>query len=89
LALLHWVLLQSGRKRREDCLLRKAIEIFDDKVPEAIVEHLAMLVHYQLVANLVAFVEGEFVCILMLDFTNVQGEPRPGFVSGETRELVN
>jgi len=66
-------LLQSGREHRENCLLRKAIEVLNDKVPDAIVEYLAVFVHYQLVAKPVTFFEGEFVCIMMLNFTNIQG----------------
>jgi len=82
-------LFQSGSKRREDYLLRKAIEILDDKFPDAIVEHLAVFTHYQLVAKPVAFFERNLVVIVVLNFTDVQGKPRPGFVSGETRDLVN
>ena len=83
LALLHGVLFQSGREGRENCLLRKAIEVLDDKVPDAIVEHLTVLTHYQLVAKPVTLFEGELVCIVMLNFTDVQGELRPGFVNGD------
>ena len=82
LALLHRVLLQSGRESWKDGFLRKAIEILDDKVPDAIVEHLAVLTHYQLVAKPVTLFEGELVCIVMLYFTDVQGKLCPGFVNG-------
>jgi len=83
LALLHGVLFQSGREGWEDCLLRKAIEVLDDKVPDAIVEHLAVLAHYQLVAKPVTFLEGQLVRIVMLNFTDVQCKLRPGFISGD------
>lgn len=84
LALLHRVLLQSGRKGWEDGFLRKAIEVLDDKVPDAIVEHLAVLTHYQLVAKPVTFFEGKLVRIVVLNFTDVQGKLRPGFINGNT-----
>jgi hypothetical protein len=71
LTLLHGVLLQSGREGREDGFLRKAIEVFDDKVPDAIVEHLAVFAHYQLVAKPITLFEGEFVCVVVLNFTDV------------------
>jgi hypothetical protein len=89
LALLHGVLFQSGREGWEDGLLRKAIKVFDDEVPDAIVEHLAVLTHYQLVAKPVTFFEGELVCIVMLNFTDVQGKLRPGFVNGDIWPMLN
>jgi hypothetical protein len=89
LALLHRVLLQSGREGREDSFLRKPIEVLDDKVPDAIIEHLAVLTHYQLVAKPVTFLKGEFVCIVVLDFTDVQGKLRPGLVNGDIRPMLN
>jgi hypothetical protein len=89
LALLHRVLLQSGREGREDGFLRKAIEVLDDEVPDAIVEHLAVLAHNQLVAKPVTFLEGELVCIVMLDFTNVQGKLGPRLVNGNIWAMLN
>jgi hypothetical protein len=82
LALLHGILFQSGRKRRKYCLLSKAIKVLNDEAPDTIVEHLAVFAHYQLVAKPVTFFEGELVCIVVLNFTDVQGELRPGFVNG-------
>jgi hypothetical protein len=89
LALLHRVLLQSRREGREDGFLRKAIEVLDNKVPDAIVEHLAVLTHYQLVAKPVTFFEGKLVCIVMLNFTDVQGKLRPGFINGNAWAKLN
>ena len=87
--LLHRVLFQSGREGRKDGFLRKAIEVLDDKIPDAIVEHLSVLAHYQLVAKPVTFFEGELVCIVVLNFTDVQGKLRPGFVNGDIRAKLN
>ena len=87
--LLHRVLLQSGREGRKDGFLRKAIEVLDNKVPNTIVEHLAVLAHYQLVAKPVTFFEGELVCIVVLNFTDIQGKLRPGFVNGNIRAMLN
>lgn len=56
--LLHRVLLQTGWESRKNSFLGKSIEILDDKIPDAIVEHLAMLSHYQLVAKPVTFFKG-------------------------------
>ena len=78
--LLHGVLLQSGREGREDSFLRKAIEVLDDKVLDAIVEHWAVLAHHHLVAKPVTFFKGELVSILVLNFTDIQSELRPGFI---------
>ena len=89
LALLHGVLFQSGRKGWEDCLLRKAIKVLDDEVPDAIVEHLAVLTHYQLVTKPVTFLEGKLVRIVMLDFTDVQGKLRPRFVNGNIWAMLD
>jgi hypothetical protein len=89
LALLHGVLFQSGREGWEDCLLRKAIKVLDDEVPDAIIEHLAVLTHYQLVAKPVTFFEGELVRIMMLNFADVQGKLRPGFVNGDIWAMLN
>jgi hypothetical protein len=79
--LLHRVLLQTGWESREDGFLRKSIEILDDKVPDAIVEHLAVLTHYQLVAKPVTFFKGELVCVVVLNLTDIQGELCPGFIN--------
>ena len=89
MALLHRILLQSGREGWENGFLRKAIEVLDDKVPDAIVEHLAVLTDYQLVAKPVTFFEGELVCIVVLDFSNVQGKLGPRFVSGDIWAMLN
>jgi hypothetical protein len=77
LTLLHGVLLKSGREGRQDNFLRKAIEVLDDQIADAIVEHPALLTHYQLIAEPVAFFEGELVCVVVLDFPDVQGKLRP------------
>jgi len=82
-------LFQSGRERRKDCLFRKAIKVLDDKVPDAIVEHLAVFTHYQLVAKPVTFFEGKLMGIVVLNFTNVQGKLRPGFVHGNIWAMLN
>ena len=89
LALLHGVLFQPGRKGREDGLLRKAIKVLDDEVPDAIVEHLAVLAHHQLVAKPVTFFEGELVRIVVLNFTDVHGKLRPGFINGDVWAMLN
>lgn len=89
LAFLHGILFQSGREGWEDGLLRKAIKVLDDEVPDAIVEHLTVFTHYQLIAKTVTFLEGELVCIVMLNFTNVQGKLRPGFVDGNIWAMLN
>jgi hypothetical protein len=89
LALLHQVLFRSGREGWEDCLLRKAIKVLDDEVPDAVVEHLALFVLDQLVAKPVTFFEGELVRIVILNFTNDQGKLRPGFVNGELWARLN
>jgi hypothetical protein len=89
LALLHRVLLQSGREGWEDGFLRKAIKVLNDEVPHAVVEHLPVLTHYQLVAKPVTFFEGEPVCIVMLNFTDVQGKLRPRFINGNTWAKLN
>jgi hypothetical protein len=89
LALLHGVLFKSGREGWQDCLLCKAIKVLDDEVPDAIVEHVAVLAHYQLVAKPVTFFEGELVCIVMLNFTDVQGKLRPGFIHGNIWAMLN
>ena len=57
-ALLHRVLLQTRWESRENSFLRKSVEVLDNKVPDAIVEHMAMLTHYQLVAKPVTFFKG-------------------------------
>ena len=89
LALLHRVLLQSGREGWKDSFLRQPIEVLDYKVPDAIVEHLAVLTHYQLVAKPVTFLKGELVCIVVLNFTDVQGKLCPGFINGNIRAMLN
>jgi hypothetical protein len=70
-------LLESGREGRKNNLLGKAIEVLHDKIADAIVEQLALLTHYQLVAKSIALFEGELVCVVMLNFTDVQGKFRP------------
>jgi len=88
-ALLHGVLFQSGREGWEDGLLRKATKVLDDEVPDAIVEHLTVFTHYQLVAKPVTFLAGELMRIVMLNFTNVQGKLRPGFVNGDIWAMLD
>jgi hypothetical protein len=77
LTLLHRVLLKSGREGGQDNFLRKAIEVLDDQIADAIVEHPALLTHYQLITEPVTFFKGELVCVVMLDFPNVQSKLRP------------
>ena len=80
MVLSHRFLLQPGRDGRKDGLLRKPIEVLDDKVSDAIVEHLAVITHYQLVAKPVTFIEGELVRIVVLNLTDVQKELGQGFL---------
>ena len=88
-ALLHQVLLQPGRERRKDRNLRKAIEVLSDNVPDASVEHLAALTHYQLVAKRVSYFEGVLLSIIMLNITDDRAELRPGFINGDIWVMLN
>jgi hypothetical protein len=81
MTLLHRVLLQSGWKSRKNSFLSKSIEILDDKVPDAIVEHLAMLGYHQLVAKPVTFFKGQLVCVVVLNLTDIRGKLCPGIIS--------
>jgi len=87
--LLHGVLLQSGREGREDSFLRKTIEILDDKVLDAIIEHCAVLAHYQLVAKPVTFFKRKLVSILVLNFTDIQRKFRPGFIGRDICTMLD
>jgi len=87
--LLHGVLLQSGREGREDSFLRKTIEVLDDKVLDAIIEHCTVLAHHQLVAKPVTFFEGELVRILVLNFTDIQRKLRPGFIGRDVCAMLD
>jgi len=71
MTLLHGILLQSGREGGMDGFLRQPIEVLNDKVPDAIIEFLSVLTHYQLVSKSIALLERELVCVVVLNFTDV------------------
>jgi hypothetical protein len=79
--LLYGVLLQSGWEGWENGFLRNAIEVLNDKVADAIVEHFSVFAHYQLVAKPVTFFKGNLVSTVAQDFTDKQAKLRPGSIN--------
>jgi hypothetical protein len=82
--LLHGVLLQSGWEGWEDGFLRNAIEVLNDKVADAIVQHFSVLAYYQLVAKPVTVFKGGHGSIAVQDFTDKQAKLRPGSINIDT-----